>query len=60
MSETLSVLVEMLTEAPEEVRETALRALRSVNRPQVAKERCRTPLPAQRASSGIVSEVEWV
>ncbi|WP_431949259.1 hypothetical protein [Actinacidiphila sp. bgisy167] len=53
-------MAEALAGAPEADRAEALRGLGVQEREQASRPTRRTPLPAPRQDSGIVSAVEWV
>ncbi|MEU9297493.1 hypothetical protein [Streptomyces sp. NPDC048266] len=53
-------MTEALAGIPEAERAEALRGLGAKEREQAPRRERRTPLPAPRRDSGIVSAVEWV
>ncbi|GEC09522.1 hypothetical protein SSP24_71770 [Streptomyces spinoverrucosus] len=53
-------MAEALADVPEADRIEALRGLGAKEREQAPRPERRTPLPAPRQDSGIVSAVEWV
>jgi hypothetical protein len=53
-------MAEALADVPEADRAEALRGLGAKEREQAPRPERRTPLPAPRQDSGIVSAVEWV